>query len=173
MPQELKITTYTLRELKTTDEKAFLKALEWVQLLQVDDSWWTFIYEDAGQIDFEITSFDLDRAATIEGRFEKAATDTMEKILTNHGADCDTYVAALAFKAAGQAAAKIIDEDKALAALDDAEIDFKNAILKAYWLNLKSEYEYLLDAENCIEVANVNEYLFDATGRPIHQLKGD
>lgn len=131
------------------------KAIEKLYDLNVDHDWWDSVYDDAKNIGLKITEFDIDRGAYARGNFIGSAKETAEKIIANHGPDCETVATSKSYL-------------RELQDLDghDKEInrEFLQSLLEDYRIMLSKEYDYLTSREAIIETIESNEYEFDEHG---------
>ena len=142
----------------------------------VTHDWWDCTYEDAKNVKLQITSFDLDRNRHCEGDFIEYASDTAEKILAEHGKDCETFQTATNFIAESAGLLETIPEKLDDEGYDDNEYDreqaqdeldeeFLKSILEDYSIMLQKECEYLQSEEAIIETIEANEYEFTEDGQ--------
>ena len=126
----------------------------------------------------KITSFDLDRRRHCEGQNIDDCESIANRIIAEHGEDCETYKTAKAFLAEldeiCQKFPEKLDEygdninaDDYESAIEDANADFLKSILEDYSIILQKEYEYLTSEEAIIESIEANEYEFDEHGKMI------
>ena len=135
-------------EIFTFDElsdEAKEKAREWYRDGALDYDWWESTYEDAANIGLKITAFDLHHG-TIEGKLIFSIEDSIEKILTDHGPECETHKTALQYK-------NTTDPD-----------DYEYALLEDYRIMLQHEYNYLMSDEAVDDMITCNEYTFTVSG---------
>lgn len=155
--------TYDVFSFDELDEDARQNALEKLWDINVDHEWWNFTFEDARNIGLKITEFDLDRNRYAKGEFIDPAPEVAEKILSDHGKDCETYKTAKAFL-------DTIKEEYPNNDYDYDEIiekDFLYSLLEDYSIMLQKEYEYLTSEEAIIETIKANDYQFDKEGNLI------
>ena len=145
---------------------------ELANIIQVDVFYAESILEDAKEAGINIDEYDLYRR-TIGGKLTESAEDVANKIIADHGPDCDTYKTARAYL--GELStlkgihgiADMEDEDLDT---EDIDNDFRRAILEDYLSLLRREYEYQGSREAIIETINANEYGFFEDGKRTHHI---
>lgn len=138
------INIYTFEEL---DEKTQKKVLDKLREWNTDCDWWHVIYDDAKNIDLDISSFDIDNR-TIVGEFVTTADNTATKIISEHGSTSRTCELAQKMKAS---------------ALNT--MAFKTLLLRRYLEMLSNEYDYLTDDKTLLEQIKEGEYEYYEDGR--------
>ena len=118
--------------------------------------WYSYVYDDAKEIDLNITSFDIDHKL-ISAEFIYSPQDTAEAIIRNHGESCKTYTHAKAYmsgeyKKSGQ-----------------SDNDFLFDLRECYLEMLVNEWECLNTEESLIENAQANGYEFLSSGELYHE----
>lgn len=83
----VKTKVYKFTELSETAKQ---KVIEQFADINTDCMWWDCTYEDAKNVLLTIKGFDLDRMYC-QGEFIEGAEDTANKIITEHGENCETY----------------------------------------------------------------------------------
>jgi hypothetical protein len=179
MPTLKTITLYSFDEL--TDE-AKDKAIERLDDLNVDYSWWDSIYEDAARVGIEITEFDTYHL-TIDGKLTISLPESAAAVLREHGEKCGTYATATSHLEACMKAFRLWlpeqDEDTSgnhaeekwlrdFSYEDEANElaeDYRRAILEDYLFLLRDEYEYLTSRDAVVESIQANDYLFTEDGK--------
>lgn len=162
--------------------------------INVDHDWWDFTYEDAGNVGFKITGFDLGGGNSIDIELTGCPKQAIEDIMKNNGKDCDTYKIAESYlneykteivapRNELQNEFDNLDELEELTEIEKEryeEIDclladiegakeemiekFVEDIGECYLSILKKEYEYLTSKEAIIESIESNDYDFDENG---------
>lgn len=167
------ITTkvYKFDELSDTAKE---KVIEELWDCNIDYEWWDSTYEDAKTIGLEITSFDLNRGACVEGEWNIDAEDVANVIQDNHGESCETYKDAEVFLLAVGEAAMVFEakddydpEYEEYTESDEYEelcAEFLKTILEDYRIILQKESEYLQSEEAAIETIEANEWEFTVDG---------
>lgn len=155
-------------------EKAKEKAIEDMWDINVHDSWWDYIYEDANDIGLDITGFDL--RGSIDGKFTYDGLHACLNILDKHGEATEKYKIAKKFNE---------DRDKLVAKYSpnnngtvdpefygdfdeeecELEEEFRKELLEEYLSILRREYEYCTSEEAIIEAIEANEYEFTEYGK--------
>lgn len=161
---------YEYDELPT--EKAKEKARAWYNEGAFDYDWYESIYEDAKNIGLKITEFDLDRHRHAKAEFINSAPECAEKIISEHGKNCETYKTAQAYlyelKDLGDRPSDS-DENADDSDYEDKreEIDdeFLKSISEDYSVMLQTEYEYLGSQESIEDNIRANEYTFTEDGK--------
>lgn len=172
------------------DERAKDKVLErFAEHAYEDSDWADYILEDAKNVGFKITEFDIDRGSYVEGDFTKDAEYTAKQIVKDHGEGSDTHVLADQFLHDTAAWRETIDRgmegfsiagessdeyDAASRRIEEAEEkyeeackEFKRALEEEYLSMLRKEAEWLQSREKLEEDIRANEYEFDEEGNSI------
>jgi len=157
-------TLYTLNELapdarqKAIDENRYFNT-EFME-------WWDGVYMDAEDIGLKITSFDLGRRSSCEGRFTQSGEDVAKAIIAMAGPDCETVATAEAFLKA-LAALPLEDGEECPSDddLEDCEKEFLHSLLEDYRIMLERECEWLESDESVAESLECNgmEFLEDGS----------
>ncbi len=145
-------------------DEAKQKANVWYSEHAYDYDWYESIYEDAKTIGLTITGFGLDRDRHAEGSLLHTAYVVADKIMHEHGKDCDTYKLAAAYIADYDKAKKMPDE-KFDAKLEEIEDEFQRDLLEEYSVMLQRESEYMVSDETIAEAMEANEYTFTESGK--------
>lgn len=153
-------TVYTFDEL---NDHAKEYARQWYRECASHDEWWEGIFEDAKNIGLKITSFDLDRNRHAEGVFQYTPVSCAERIIANHGNDCETYKTTFAFLAERGLIAALDESEHEK--LYDCDNDFLKSILEDYSIMLQREYEYIHSDAQVDETIIANEYTFTESGK--------
>lgn len=152
------------------------KVLEKYWDINVDFEWWDFIYEDAKNIGVKITGFDLDRGSYCNIKFIDSAYEVANKIIEEHGEQCETYKDAKQFiQNWDQLVQKYSDgininqvmEDNEYEfdqKADELEEEFLKTLQEDYRIILQNEYDYLTSSEAIEETLIANEYEFTEAG---------
>ncbi len=151
-----KTTVYSFDELSDDTKQAVLEKL---YDINIDYKWWDSIYEDAKNVGIEITEFEIERSSFCHGNIDDAI-ETANKILLEHGKDCETYKTADAFLCD----MSHLDDDDDIAQ-DETEAEFGRSILEDYRIILQKEFEYLTSEEAIVETIEINEFEFTAAGQ--------
>jgi hypothetical protein len=171
MARTIRVKVYKFTELS---EEAKQKAIEWFAAGNLDYEWWEAVYEDAGRVGIKITSFDIDRGGYCNGDFKEDALYTANKILEEHGEQCESYKTAEAFikereeiitQAPKDENGELIDEYELDEKLDECEEEFRKSILEDFRIILSKEYDYLTSEEAIKESIISNEYEFTIDGK--------
>lgn len=157
----IETTVYTFDELS---ESAKDNARQWwldhAGLVDWDDS----TLEDAANIGLKITSHDI-YTNNIEGEFIDGAFNCANKILSEHGDHCDTYITAQDYLREWHKLAEDDMSDLYVTGYDEIEGDFLQELLKDYLKILKEELEYQQSNECVDESIRINEYTFTSDGK--------
>ena len=166
------IKTFTFDELTDLAKDRALNQFRYVNVEYFD--WYHSVYYDAERIGIKITGFDIDRGSYCTGKFLSThwSIDVANKIMEEHGEDCETYKIAEKFL---QDYNNLPDyEDDILAEIQEVselEGEFLNDILEEYLTILKNEFEYHTSDDAVSEWILNNDYIFDEDGNEIeHQL---
>ena len=160
----IEIQLYSFDELSATAQQ---NAIEKLSDINVDFNWWESTYEDAENVGLKITSFDLDRNRHAEGEFIQGANFCAEKIISEHGENCQTYKTAKEFLKESLRISNENDgnfEDEQYEEFTDIENQFCNDLLENYSNILQNESEYLQSEEAIKETILANEYDFTENG---------
>lgn len=172
------ITVYSFDELS---EESQNKALSQLWDLNVMDSfWYESVFEDAERIGIKITGFDIERRNTCEGNFIDDSETVANKILAEHGEQCETYKTAKKFLDAWSPLYKELqglEESEELygymskrineldAICTDLIDQFEHDLFEDYRIILRNEFEYQTSREQIIESIKANEYTFTEDGK--------
>lgn len=172
----MRTITKNIYQFHELSEEAQENAIEKLYDINVDHSWWEFVYDDAADIGLRITSFDLDRNRHAEGEFMVlgGGEQVAGLILKYHGkSDTGTYASATDYiadyKKLEEKYPNREDEehDDYHEFFEDAgllEEEFLKSLLEDYSILLQREYEYLMSREAIIETIEANEYEFYEDG---------
>lgn len=150
------------------------RARDWWRNGALDYEWWDSTYEDAANIGLKLTSFDLDRNRHACGEFTIPAAHVAEKIIAEHGKDCETHKTALAFiaeckaldaKTPKDADGVPLDEGVFNDAQDEQDAEFLKSLLEDYSIILQHEMEYIMGDEYVTETIISNGYTFTEDGK--------
>ena len=163
MPKNRTIKIYQFDELSA---EAKDKAREWWIGGGLDYEWWDSVYEDAANIGLKIMGFDIDRGNYCKGELTTSPLESIDKILDNHGKDCDTYKLALLYKPQFEALREkeLNTEDDLSGEQDELMEEYTYALREEYLSMLRKEYEYLTSTECVDETIRANEYEFLVDG---------
>lgn len=158
------IKTFSFEELTESAKDRALNQFRYVHVEYFD--WYHNVYNDAQNIGIQITGFDLDRGSYCTGKFLRThwSIDVANKIMEEHGKDCETYKIAEKFL---QDYYNLSEDDEA-SELDDK---FLNNIMEEYLTMLKNEFEYHTSDDAISEWIIGNDIVFDESGKEIkHEL---
>lgn len=167
---------FTFQELS---ENAKQKAIEKLSNINLDYDWWEFEYEDAANIGLKLTAFELDRNKHAQGFFLNSATEVADKIMSEHGNECETYKTAFNFlnerdtlvrKFSDGVNFDVVTENNAYEfdqECNELEEQFLENLLSDYSDILQKQYEHLYSNESIIETIEANEYEFTKDGQLI------
>jgi hypothetical protein len=170
----IEIKIYKFAELS---EQAKQNAINNLIDINVNHNWWEFIYEDANNIGLKITSLDLDRNRHANGKFIYSAEECANKIIKEHGEQCETYKTALKYLEDRKKLVSKYSDGKKLDIVieenyyefdnecDELDEEFLNNILEDYSIMLQNECEYLQTDEAIIDTIEANEYDFTENGK--------
>lgn len=142
--RQVTVNIYQFNELP---EPTRTKAIDNLRYLNTEHSWWSGTYEDANEINCNISGFDIERY-NIDFQvfdYEEAAN----KILELHGEACESHKIATNYLKNGN------------------ETDFLISLRNAYLKLLSSEYEYLTSDDAIIETIQNMDYEFYESGELI------
>ena len=149
----IKINLFEFNELS---EQAKQRAIEKNYDINVEHDWWEFTYEDAKNIGLKLEHFDLDRNRHATGQFIDSPRQVAQKIMKDHGENCETYLTANSFLNEWE---NTKEED-----IEELESNFLTDLLEDYSMMLQKESEYLQSEEAIIETFEANEYTFEEDG---------
>jgi hypothetical protein len=162
---------YKVYSFDELDEKGKEKALRNLSGNNVElFDWWESVYDDAEEAGIKIKEFDIDREQIIKGDFLMSAVDVAQKIVNDHGPDCETHKTAKNYLKEREKIAVVEFEDGEIdeSIYEDIDEEFKREILEDYLIMLRKEYEYQTSEEAVIETIEANEYEFTADGEIFH-----
>ncbi len=154
------INIYKFDELS---DEAKEKAREWFRQASSSDEWWESTYDDAENVGFKITEFDIDRKSNIRLQFIKNEVEVANAILKNHGESCGTYGVAKSFLDAF-CLVDGSDKDGAEETEDQLREEFVKDLGEEYLSILRKEYEYQQADEQIDESIRANDYEFSESG---------
>lgn len=152
---------YTFEELS---EQAKEKAREWYRQGNLDYDWWDSIYDEAEELGFKITEFDLGRANYCKIKAIETPKAIALNILEQHGRDCKTWKTARDFMWSRH----YRKQQRKLGRYLDHETEseeFLHSLSEDYRIMLRNEWEWLNSDECVDENIIANEYEFDEEGR--------
>jgi hypothetical protein len=162
MPKIIQTTVYEYAEL---NDKAKQAARDWLLSCEDDQDACDIVKEDAERVGFTLEP----GRGHFEGTFADGAFNAACKIRNEHGPDCDTYKAAIAYEAAIDALPEQItnleEESRNAEAGDVIEEEFRTALEKAYLKMLDAERLYRASDEYLAEGLEANEYTFTENGK--------
>ncbi len=157
-------------------DKAKEKAIEENYNWNVLYDWYDNVYEDAKNVGITINGFDIDRGNYCKIEFRYDAEDICQKIIMEHGENCETHKIATKFLSDYEELVKKYSNGiKTNIVAEDNEEDFDNEIIELetelhhelseeYLSILRKEYEYLTSEEAIIEALEANEIEFTING---------
>lgn len=172
----IRIKAYKFDELSDSAKETVLNHF---QGALTENYWWEFTYEDAKNIGLKITSFDLDRNRHAKGHFILDAGEVADKIIVDHGKDCQTYKTAKQFvddwNTLVEKYSDGIETDKVTEEneydfdndMDDLEAEFLESLLEDYSIMLQKECDYLDSEESLTDFITSNDYEFTKEGKLI------
>jgi len=164
----MRIKEIKLYKFSELSDEAKEKAIEKLSSVNVEYiEWWESVYSDAEDIGLKIKGFDLDRGSYVKGDFIEYAETVANKIIENHGENCETYKDAKNYL---KDLAAIVNKTATEDDIDTEDIDreFLKTLLEDYRIMLKQEYEYLTSKEAIIETIEANNYEFNENGNIDH-----
>ena len=159
----MKTKTINIYQFSELSETAKQKAMNWYLEGEDFSFAWECIVDDAKNVGLTIKQ--LDDHKFNKGFFVLSASDTANKILVNHGEDCETYKDAKEYleKVVFIRSSKL-DESEMESELEDLEKNFLHLLLEDYRIMLNRDIEYQ-QSEACIaENIEANEYEFLESG---------
>jgi hypothetical protein len=162
MPKK-RVTETTVYQFDELSDTAKEKAREWYLDGGLDYEWWDGVCEDAARVGLAIKGFDIDRGNYCEGDLTTSPLESIEKILDDHGEDCDTYKLALLYKPQFEELDRKeqANEDEDYSGeRDELESEYTYALREEYLSILRKEYEYLTSNECVDDTIRANEYEF-------------
>ncbi len=169
---ETKQVKFSFDEL-SEDKQAMVLNLKYG--INIYHDWFDCLYDEAKNLGFKITEFDIDRGSYCNIVTEEDVDDIMRNILKSHGETCDTFIMATEYwgerdnlvnKYSTQKA-ETVDDDK-FDEFDEEETElneeYKKRLAEEYLSLLRKEYEYLISDEAIKETIEANEYEFTEEG---------
>jgi len=163
----IEINLYKFQELS---EEAKQNAIEKLSNINVSHEWWDSTYEDAKNVGIKLQYFELDRNKSATGEFIDSPQEVANKIIKEHGEQCETHKTALKFlseieKINSREVGNTEEEERQEADIEDVNEEFLKDILHDYANILQEECEYLQSEEAIIETIEANEYDFTEDGK--------
>ena len=168
----VEITLYKFEELPPHGQE---QAINRYSGINVDHEWWwESTYEDAERVGLKITSFD---DYSLDAEFIEGAEYTANKILEDHGEQCETYQTAKSYLEERTTLVTSLsdgihldrvtegNEDEFDWSCNDLDAEFLYSLREDYRIILQKEYEYLTSDEAIKETLIANEYDFTEDGR--------
>lgn len=155
----ISIDLYEFSELSTEAQD---KALSELQDINVNYDWWDGTYQDAQNIGLVITGFDVYNYK-ISGELEVDNIEACNKIVAEHGEECETYKTAKNFIEAYTNCKP--------SQIEELEESNTRRLLNDYLKILSDEYSYLQTAEAIKETIESNEYFFTKDGKRFFEKK--
>lgn len=168
----MKIIETKVYKFEELNEEAQEKAIEKLYDINVDYDWWDGVYMDAERIGLKLTGFNIDRGYC-HGEWIEDPVTVANKIIEEHGPDCETYKDADNFlteynniveNAEKDDDEIFLDEYGVEDELEELEDEFLNTLLEDYRIMLSKEYDYLTGAEAIKETISANDYDFLENG---------
>jgi hypothetical protein len=148
----------------TDDQKE--KAIQNLYDLNINFDWWDSTYDDANNIGLKIEGFNLDRNRHCKGKFLFSAKTCADRVIADHGEQCETYKTAEAFLKEYNFVVETDDENiDIVPQLEQLENEFLEDLLEDYSIILQHEYEYWTSREAIEETIRANGYLFTGDGK--------
>lgn len=169
----IEINIYSFEELEYTAKQ---NAITEFNDINVQYEWYEFILDDAKEVGIKIKTFDL-YTKDIDIDLLYSCDDIANKIMFNHGQNCQTYIVSETFlEDRTKLVAKysdgcnleyVLDEniEQFDEDLDELENEYKKYIEEEYLIMLEKEYEYLTSDEAIIEKICANNYEFTEDGK--------
>lgn len=161
MPRTKQIMLYKFNELDAKTQQVVIDKERYCNVEYRD--WWDYTYEDAERAGINITGFDEHFCF---GNLIDHAKESIDKIIEDHGPDCETRKIAERYKLlfladATERRLEGYEDDGGDALLTER---YLKEILAAYRDILRKEEEYLTSDEAVRETIEANDYEFDADG---------
>ena len=157
------IEIYSYSDLATNPELKE-KVLNNLSNINTSYDWWDGTYEDALNIGFKITSFDLESKLISIEQID-SASEVCANILVNHGDECSTYKLAETFmEVFTPKFAEYWQTEEGEDELIEIDAQFFNDLASEYLYILKSELEYLESEAAILELIQANDYEFTIDG---------
>jgi hypothetical protein len=172
------ITTVTnVYKFDELSDKAQENAIMNLFYINVEDDWYHYIYEEAEELGFKITGFDIDRGSHCDIKLIDSPFEICTKIMSEHGEECDTWKLAKSFiddwndivakHSDGTNIEKVaegneyqFDEDA-----DFLEGQFTKELSECYLKMLRDEYEYQTSEFAIVEAIESYDYDFTEDGK--------
>ena len=161
---------------------AFAKdeALNKYRFINVEDTWWDSIYEDAERSGLKITGFEFESGYYCNARFVHDAIHCAGEIMDNHGDATPTYAIALSFWAKRNQLVRnwpkdengeFMQQDDLDNELDRIEDAFLTHLQWAYHSLLIEEYNYQTADEAVTATFEAQDFHFTADGKMANRLE--
>lgn len=164
----MRTKTIKCYQYKELSDIAKQRAKEWFLNSPDDFGAWEYMKENAKEVGIKL---DGTHRGTMEGSFTDSPLTCIEKILKNHGEQCETYKTAKKFEEkfrVCQVLIRLKGENEETQELDEKfaeEIEeFLNEILEDYRIMYEKQIEYQYSDEFVNEMMEANEYEFDENG---------
>lgn len=166
-----------LFKFKELSEKSQEKAISEFSDINIDHSWWDFIYEDAEGIGLQINAFDANPGGYCKGKLLHSLSEVCNLIISNHGEECETHKTAKLYLSEWAKLVKehsdgintdIVTEEKETEfdeLADELEKQFRLSLCEDYRIMLSNEYDYLTSRDAIKESIISNEYEFTKEGK--------
>ena len=150
---------YTFDELS---EESKEKAIEELHDINMHDSWYEYLYDDALSVGLKITDSNMN-PDWAKGSFTESAIDVANAIIVNHGENCGTRI--LADKFASDYVEIDWDNEDHEEKHSELSEEFRKDLLSEYAELLSKEYDYLTSVESISECIIANGYEFTINGK--------
>ncbi len=173
----MKTITTTVYDYAELNDEAKGKAKQWFFSTWPNHGWHDTVVEDAAMVKLKLSDFSMDSTSFISTpdlEFMDGGNSTAQLILENHGEDCDTYKAAIAFEKAKDAFPELpsIDapdyaeiERRNCEAFDALEGDFMQELGECYRRMLQAEYDAMFEESYVANHMAANDYTFTVDGK--------
>lgn len=152
----IEVKVYRYSELS---DDAKQKAKEWFLEGGIDQEFaWDGMKDDAKNVGIALTAWDYGRYC--EGKFIPPFSEVIDKILSEHGEQCETYKTANEYKS--KFLALNDDQDDERTELED---EFLHSILEDYRIMMDGEVDFHQTDEYISDVMEANEYEFLENGK--------
>lgn len=174
----MKTKTYNVYKFNELSEEGKQKAIKNNYDINIShNEWWEFIFDEAKELGFKITEFNLDRRRTCDIELIDSPAEICQKIIDSHGKDCDTYKLASEYLknysdlvtrfSDGINTDKVSEENESDfdEYADDLDQEFIKNLSDEYSSMLQKDYDYLTSEEAIIEALVSNDYDFTEDGK--------
>jgi hypothetical protein len=154
----MRTITKNIYHFEELSDEAKGKASQWLIEGQDFSFEWDCLKDDAKNVNLKLNSWEYGRYC--KGDFITSARECAEKVLIEHGPQCETYKTAKQFLSEYD---KTEDEE----VKENMEVDFLQSILEDYRILADNDYDNMSSEEYIKDMMEANEYEFDEEGNRV------